>query len=188
MEILTRKAPHSRIVRWLVLGLLITAGTTVFAQSVEEYDVKAAFLYNFTKFIEWPPSNPISGDFIIGIFGDDPFGRVIDDQTRGKTVNGHEIQIRRLKEPGDAKHCQIVFVTSTDKKKNQELLDATNSSPVLTVGETKDFLDQGGVIGFAMNDNHVGVIVNNTAAVAKGFKVSAKLLSLAKIYGKGRER
>jgi YfiR/HmsC-like len=188
MEILTRNGPQSRIVRWLVLGLLITAGTTGFAQSVEEYDVKAAFLFNFTKFIEWPPSDRSSGNFIIGIFGDDPFGHVIDEQTRGKTVNGRQIEIRRLKDPAEAKDCHIVFVTSTDKKKNQELLDATNRSPVLTVGETKDFLNQGGVIAFAMNDNHVGVIINNTVAVAGGFKVSAKLLSLATIYGKGRER
>src|ERR1700733_3908157 len=185
MEILTKEAPlPSRIVSWLLLVLLMTGAGAVFGQTVEEYDLKAAFLYNFTKFIEWPPASLASGAFIIGIFGEDPFGSAIEDVTRGKSVSGHEIQIRRLKEPAEARNCNMIFVTSTDRRKIQELLEATKRSAILTVGENKEFLNQGGTIYFSMANNRVGIVINNAAAADKGLKVSAKLLSLAKIYEK----
>ena len=82
----------------------------------------------------------------------------------------------------------MVFVTSTDKKKTQELLDAASSSPVLTVGETSDFLNQGGMIRFSTNNNGVGIVINNAAAAAKGIEVSAKLLSIATIYKEAKEK
>jgi len=159
-----------------------------FGQTVEEYELKAAFLLNFTRFVEWPPASFSNANFIIGIFGEDPFGRAIDEVTRGKAVNGHQIRIRRLKEPAEARECHLVFVTSTDNKKTQEVLDATNLSPVLTVGESREFLNQGGTIRLSMDGNRVGIVINNAAAEAKGLKVSAKLLSLAKVYEKGKEK
>jgi hypothetical protein len=187
MEILTKEASlSSRTALWLLLGLLMTGTGAVLGQTVEEYDLKAAFLYNFTKFIEWPAASLSSGNFVIGIFGDDPFGQVVDDVTRGKAVSGHPIRLRRLKEPAEARDCNMVFVTSTDRKKIQELLDATKGSAVLTVGEDREFLNQGGIIHFSMVNNHVGIVINNAAADAKGLKVSAKLLSLAKIYEKDK--
>jgi hypothetical protein len=189
MEILTQNGTLSfRTALWLVLGLVMTGGGAVYGQAVEEYELKAAFLFNFTKFIEWPPASLSNGAFIIGVFGDDPFGSAIDDVIRGKNVNGHQIQIRRLKEPAEARDCHMVFVSSTDSKKIKELLDATNLSPVLIVGESREFLNQGGTIRFSMDGNRVVIVINNAAAAAKGLKVSAKLLSLAKIYEKGKEK
>src|SRR5258705_7456711 len=110
MEILTNTAsPHRGIVRVLLLGVLMLAPVRVFAQELDEYAVKAAFIFNFTKFIEWPAqtlnSSPV---FVIGILGDDPFGSLIDEVTKGKKVKGREIQIRRLKDPAEAKDCRIV--------------------------------------------------------------------------------
>lgn len=189
MEILNRRRPHSYgPVRLLFMGIVITLAGNVFGQSVEEYALKAAFLYNFTKFVEWPPASMAGKTFTIGIFGDDPFGHVIDDVTRGKTVSGREIRIRRLKEPAEARECNIVFVSSTDRKKIQELLDATNGPAVLTVGENREFLIQGGIIHFSIEANHVGIVINKAAAAARGLTVSAKLLSLAKIYDKATEK
>jgi hypothetical protein len=176
----------SRILPWLLLSLF--TAHSGFGQTVEEYELKAAFLFNFTRFIDWPAASLTNGDFIIGIFGDDPFGRLIDDITHGKSVNSHPIRIRRLKEPAEARDCHMVFVTSTDKKRNQELLDVTSRPAVLTVGETAEFLNQGGIIRLSMDNNHVSVIINNAAAAAKGLNVSAKLLTLAKIYDKGKEK
>jgi hypothetical protein len=156
------------------------------AQSVDEYEVKAAFLYNFTKFIEWPETQFPGATFSMCIFGDDPFGHAIDNVTRGKTVNGRVIKIRRVSEIVEARECQILFVGSADRRKTQQLLDAASLPPVLTVGDSVEFLRVGGLIGFSMDDSHVGVIINQNAAEARGLKISAKLLSLATIYKKGK--
>src|SRR5580765_8365753 len=104
--------------------------------------------------------------------------------TKGKSVNGREIRIRRLKEPAQAQDCQIVFAASSDKKKLQQLFDAINLLPVLTVGETDEFLRSGGMVSLSTNGDRVEVVINNTFAEANGLKISVKLLSLATIFKK----
>jgi hypothetical protein len=182
MEILAGEAPQ-RTRRSLLLALLLALPAMTFGQTVDEYEVKAAFLYNFTKFVEWPSSKG-SSDFVIGIFGDDPFGTALEDATHGKTVNGHSIRIRRLKDPSEARSCGIVFVTATDNKRTTQLFEAIASTPVLTVGETSDFMKLGGMIRLSMDGSRIGVVINSEAAGPAGLKISAKLMSLAQLYGK----
>src|SRR5437763_2217464 len=122
MEILARGAQRfGGLARWLCLGLLLIPSLSD-AQAIDEYEVKAAFLYNFTKFVEWPKND--SDAFSICILGDDPFGPTIDQLVKGKTVNGKKLSVRRLKEAVEAKQCQIVYVRAEEKNKAAQLIEA----------------------------------------------------------------
>ena len=174
---------RSHFICCALLGLaIVLPAAAVYGQTAEEYEVKAAFLYNFTKFVEWPAKG--AADFVVGIFGDDPFGSALENATRGKSVNGRAIRIHSLKDPTEARDCSIVFVTSTDTRKTAQLLEAVVSTPVLTVGETAEFMKMGGMIRLSVEGNHIGVVINNGAAESAGLKISAKLMSLAQLYKK----
>ncbi len=164
----------------MTLCLLATGYPSASAQQLDEYEVKAAFLYNFTKFVEWPAQS--NSPFAICIYGDDPFGPTIDQLVRGKSVGGRFIIIRRLKEPIEARQCQIAFVTRSEEAKAQKLVEAVQGTPVLTVGERSKFGKLGGMIFLVMQDNHVSVGVNVPAAEKAGLKLSAKLMSVAKQF------
>ena len=182
MEILNGKKPLLRAFPFLLLTLviLVTPGNTI-GQEQDEYAVKAAFIFNFSKFAEWPQTAG-SGDFEICILGENPFDANIDKLTRGKSANGRPIRVRRIKEPADAKSCQIAFVTSAERVKAVKLLEVVRGTTVLTVGEKLDFLRMGGMIALPMEDSHVAIVINTGAIQSAGIKVSAKLLTLARIY------
>ena len=161
----------------VLFQLFVPAGT---GQSVEEYEVKAAFIYNFTRFVEWPASE--SSSFAICILGDDPFQTTIDKLTNGKLVGNRPVQIRRLKDGVEARQCQIVFVSASERAKATRLVESVRGTPVLTVGESTDFLRMGGMFYLSTADNHVSVVINPVATEAARLKVSAKLMTLAKVY------
>jgi hypothetical protein len=174
----------SRHLRWatrlmflLIVGAL--ALVEAFAQSADEYDVKSAFVFNFTKFVEWP-NLPNSDSFKICMLGDDPFGGTLDRIVKGKVAYNQTIQIRRLKEPSEARQCQIVFVRGEEDTKAAKLLEAVRGMPVLTVSENRRFTKMGGMIVLYMKDGHVSVSINVQPAETAGLKISAKLMSLAK--------
>lgn len=177
-----RVRPH--ISRSCLLAAWIALAPAAQAQqAVDEYAIKAAFLLNFTKFVEIPqPAD--APNFLICIFGEDPFGAAIDQVVKGKTANGRAIQVRRLKEPSEARQCQIAFVQRDESSKAAKVIQAAKGAPVLLVGEQREFTRIGGTMYFSMNDNHVGVVVNPPVAERAGLKISAKLLSVAKIFDK----
>lgn len=148
--------------------------------SASEYAVKAAFLYNFAKFIEWPSGAP-SGPIKIGILGEDPFGATLDGTVKGKTANGRSLVIRRLKRTQDARSCHIVFVSRSEKGRFAEILEAVKGAPVLTVADTERFAHRGGMLNFYLEQNRVRFEVNVTAAEQARLKISSKLLRLARI-------
>jgi hypothetical protein len=164
--------------RLVVAMLIATIGA---GQTAEEYEVKAAFIYNFTKFVEWPAAAD-SQAFAICILGDDPFQSSIDRLTSGKAVGNRPVQVRRLKEGAEGRQCQIVFVGASERAKASRLLDAVRGTSVLTVGESVEFLRMGGMFHLSMADNHVSVVINTSATEAARLKVSAKLMTLAKVY------
>lgn len=159
--------------------------TSVFAQSREasEYQIKAAFLYNFAKFVEWPPENSVkAGDpMTICIVGEDPFGNILDEFTKAKTINGRPVLITRLKPGQDLKGCQIAFISSTDRSQLKSIFQNAARAHVLTVGESQGFSAGGGVIDFIREDKMVHFEVNVDAAQRANLKISSKLLGLAKI-------
>lgn len=177
--------PASAVLRavWLVLLTCGAALSENFGQT-EEYAVKALFLYNFAKFIEWPGGMP-AGPICIGILGDDPFGELLDEAVSGKAVNGRPFLIKRLKSDPDARQCHLVFVNIADKKHLRSLLDSLKQSGVVTVGDTRGFAEAGGMINFLVVNDRVRFEINLDAASAAGLKFSSKLLSLAKIVRSG---
>jgi hypothetical protein len=176
--------------RWflwiLVLCFLADSVTPVPAQAADEYHVKALFLYNFAKFVDWP-SNMQADPICVGVLGDDPFGELLDQTVAGKTVNGRSFVIKRLKRSEDAKACHIVFVSGSEKKRVRPILDGLKNCGVLTVGEIQGFAADGGVINFEIVDSKVRFEVNIDAAERTGLKLSSKLLSLAKIVRDARQ-
>jgi hypothetical protein len=158
------------------------------AQSASEYQVKAVFLYNFAKFVDWPPDPSTDGHspIVLGIIGEDPFGDLLEKTVQGKTVNGRGLVVRRPRRESEARACQIIFVSSSEKKRLRPLLDSLKGASVLTVGESDGFAQLGGIINFTLEDNKVHFEVNVAAADRAGLKISSKLLSLAKIVRDSR--
>ncbi|HRI43186.1 MAG TPA: YfiR family protein [Fimbriimonadaceae bacterium] len=169
---------------WRLSTLIVAAvlaGTRAEAQSVQnEYDVKAAFIYNFTKYIEWPSSAlPGNAPIVIGIVGRDPFGRSIDVLLQGKTVSGRSLRVSRLNWGDDeVMNCHVLFVSagSFDPARLAKL----RGRPILTVGESPGFTAKGGIINFVIEGGRVRFDVNPDLANAAGIQISSKLLSLAR--------
>lgn len=161
-------------------------------QAPAEYQVKAAFLYDFVKFVEWP-AEALSNDrapIIVGVLGKDPFGSMLDDVILGKAINGHRIQILHTNSVQDLKVCQIAFISSSEVKRLPKILAGLRGSSILTVGEADHFAQLGGMIQFTLEGNKVRFAINVDAAERARLKVSSKLLSLATVVhdeaGRGR--
>jgi len=166
----------------LLLGVACQANAQDSTES-SEYLVKAGFIYNFAKLVEWPstafaqPDSPI----VIGIWGTDPFGPVIDHVLDGKRVNGRGFVVKRLKSLSDLKDCHILFVSSSEVAHLNEAIHLTRSMPVLTIGDMPGFARHGGIINLTLEDNKVRFEVNVDAAKEADLNISSRLLALAKI-------
>jgi len=176
-----RRSP--RRVLW-VLGMLVVvlSGTRAQSPTAGEYQVKAAFLYNFAKFVEWPPGSfsDASAPLRICVLGRDPFGEELRSITREKTVNAHKLQVDQVADLQMARTCHILFVASSEKAQLAQILEGLRGTDALTVGDTKGFVEQGGMINFVLGNNRVQFEVNRKAAEQAGLKISSKLLSVAK--------
>jgi len=145
-----------------------------------EYEVKAAFLLNFTKFIDWPTaaSPPASTtSFNICIAGEDPFGVILDQTVRGETVNGRPLEVLRLGH-SSPKNCQILYISRTEPG-TKELLGSLGPG-VLTVGENDTFIRTGGMIAFILDNRRVRFSINIGATRSAMLTLSSRLLSVAK--------
>jgi len=168
--------------KWSVFLLLAAFGLprATAGQEAEEYEVKAAFLYNFTKFVEWPRFD--TSAFTICVLGEDPFGTSLELLIKSKSAYGHPLHVRQIKQGSVGKECQIVFVTASEKKRASQLIEETRGTPVLTVGETREFLRMGGMVFLETEGSRVSVVINTTVVESADFKVSAKLMTLARTY------
>ena len=175
----------------LLLTLLCGSGLPVFAQAEvsKEYQVKAAFLFNFAQFVDWPPAvfTNAGMPFTIGILGRDPFGAALEATVQGETINSHKIIIERARTVDDLKNCQLVFISQSEKNHVPEILSALDDRPVLTVSEIEGFARLGGSINFYLDGGKVRFEVNPAAAQRDGLKVSSQLLSLGKIIQTSKE-
>ena len=144
-----------------------------------EYQVKAVFLYNFAKFVEWPPADQ-QGPVKIGVLGDDPFGDYLDDVIHKKTVRGRPIETRRFRSVNDLELCHILFISPSEAKRVPDIVAVLAGTPVLTVGEGRGFADEGGMIGLIVEGGKVRFDVNAKAARSSGIIVRSQLLDLAR--------
>jgi len=168
--------------RLVVLALAFAGGCLPAATPVaDEYPVKAAFLFNFAKFVEWPafafkgPEDPIA----ICVLGQNPFGTALEDVVRDKTVANRAFVVRSVLNAQQATTCQIVFVSASERKRFRLLLDELKGRSILTVGEADDFTASGGIINFKLKDARVRIEIDPNAADRAGLHISSKLLSLA---------
>jgi len=153
------------------------------SQAKSEYALKAVFLYNFCRFIEWPksefasPSDPI----IIAVIGDDPFGSLLEEAVHGETVRDRSIQIQRYRRPDSIGHCHLLFISWSEAGRMDAILAAVAGKSVVTVGETDAFLDRGGMIALTAERNRVRLHINPSLLRAANLDVSSKLLRVAEV-------
>jgi len=146
-----------------------------------EYQVKAAFLYNFAKFIEWPArAFPARNSAFTICLADDPFREAMEKTVQGEVWNGRPLSVKQIDSASDVPGCQVVYISMTGEK-NQEILMAAANSPVLTVGETPDFITAGGIIRFTESGHRIRFEINPDAADRASLRVSSRLLRLADI-------
>lgn len=167
----------------LSLGLQPAARAELSGRDLE-YQVKAALLLNFAKFVDWPP--PSTPYFIVGVLGGDPFNFSLDQVMREKAVNGRPIMIRRVTQTEDATFCDLLFVSASERKRVAQVLAAVAHRPVLTVSDLSGFTAGGGIIQFYEEDGRIRFEVNLEAAQHAGLRIHAQLLRLAKITDKRR--
>jgi len=167
----------------MAISVLLPAIVRTPAQAAppSEYQLKAAYLFNFAKFVEWPTGAfaQATSPMVIGVLGDNPFGGDLERTIHGKSINDHPMQVRAVQSLGDAKQCHILFISPSEKKRLPEIVAALRGVPVLTVGESEGFPEAGGMINFVLEGNKIRFQINNDAARNAGLKISSKLLSLA---------
>jgi hypothetical protein len=146
-----------------------------------EYQIKAAFLFNFAKFVQWPPAAlaGATSPIVIGILGENPFHDDLARTIRNKTIDDHPLVIKELRSPAEATNCHILFISTSEKRRLPEILKGLEGSSVLTVGEMDHFTESGGMINFVLKGNKVRFQINHDAATRAGLKISSKLMSLA---------
>jgi hypothetical protein len=174
----------------LVLAAMFTAvlpARSVRAQSVaDEYQVKAAYLLNFARFVEWPiDALPAASQLEIGIVGDNPFGAALEEVMRGRSANGHPIHLRHLHWDDVLTSCQIIFISASEEAHLPEILRHLGQDSVLTVSDIDRFSLRGGVIEFRMVGNRVRFDINREPAIAARLTISSKLLSVARAIHEG---
>jgi len=156
-----------------------------------EYQVKAAYLLNFGKFVTWPAGVvPARLDsFSICVLGEDPFGPVLDATVRGEKIDERPVMARRIRNSEEAAGCQVLYIARSEQSQSRRITAALSKSRVLTVSDIPDFIAQGGIIQFTMSGNRVRFEVNLDAAQASGLVLSSELLKVASaVHGKSNRR
>jgi len=173
----------------LLAGLAFcAAGLTLRASAPEqpslEYRVKAAFLMNFAKFVEWPPAVFSSDQTPLSLctLGADVFGTTLEQMVAGETANGRRFVVQKLDRPPAPGSCQVLFVNLPEKDRSRVL--AALGPDVLTVGEGVGFLRDGGMIALVIDNRRVRFDINQTAAEHAGLKMSSQLLKVARVVRK----
>lgn len=197
-----RKSVLRRTLLLVLCGLGLAAGLTMGVRRMRAadtsnsdeqtvaYKIKAAFLLNFAKFVDWPETSftNSAAPFVIGLVGEDPFGQLLDDAFVDRSVNGRGFVIRRFSKEENPENCHILFVSASEKARLPVLLRTLESKPVLTVSEMDRFGQAGGMINFKLVGAQVKQVkleTNPEAAVLVGLKLSSKLISISTVVKTG---
>lgn len=172
-----------RLLFALAAAVMLAAVAAAQSDQPSEYEVQAAFLFNFTKFVEWPessfsdPHSPI----VIGIVGEDPFGDALVRIISGQKSQGRSIVIIKYRRGDDLRRCHILFVSDSERLHSAQILAGLHDASVLTVSDIDGFAEAGGAMQFVMQENRVHFVANLNAATQSKLRVSAKLLALARV-------
>lgn len=166
-----------------VLGLVLLCGAD---EPSQEYKVKAAFIYNFARFTEWPQSVFSSADtpFVIAVVGTDPFNGALTQAVAGKKVGTRPVEIRHYDSADKIESCQILFIPTTDDESQVQIIRKVENNHVLTVGESDNFDSNGGSVRFFTDENKMRFEINTDATDQAQLRLSSKLLKLARILKK----
>jgi hypothetical protein len=166
----------------MILALFLSPAAR--SQEVPVEQLKAAFLYNFVRFVDWPTNSlgPDTQPMIIGVIGNDKFANELSTLLKEKKAHNHPIVVKKLATPADAATCQVVFVADGDARRAMQVAEATKDNPILLVGESEDFLNNGGMISIVPDDKQkkLGFDVNQPAAEKRGLVISSNLLKVAR--------
>ena len=165
----------------LTVCLLVTDSGFAGESPATEYQVKALFLFNFAKYVDWPAAafTNAAVPITIGVIGTDPFGDYLQNAVVGKTINGRPFIIQHLAADADLSGCQILFVSDSEVSRIGGILDKAGALPILTVGEDEEFAQKNGIINFVLKDGKVRLEINLAAARKAGLTMSSKLLAVA---------
>ena len=150
--------------------------------ATKEYQIKAAFLFNFTKFIEWPAGcfADSNSPIVIGVIGKDPFGSELQDAVQGRKINGRSIVLKTIESIEQARAVHLLFIPSTEESQAALVLKGLGTSSVLTVGESEQFVSNDGIIHFVLEGDKVRFEINANSADRARLKISAQLQKLAR--------
>jgi hypothetical protein len=170
----------------VVMWLLFVGSSALGQQKPTEYQVEAAYLYNFGRFIEWPAKGTTTqtGGFTICVLGDDPFGQALDATLAGETIGSQKVAARRISSPQMSGDCQILFISSSEANRLDKIIDALDKNAVLTVSDIAQFAQRRGMIQFVLEENRIRFEVNLTAAQRAGLALSSELLKVATVVRK----
>jgi hypothetical protein len=180
---LGRKRRMTRVIGWsaclsLWFGLCLVGRAD---GSLPESQVKALYLLNFTKYVEWPPTvfagsnTPIT----IGLYGESKLGEALKNVVAGKSNGSRTIAIRQIKSTDDFSQCQILFISDSEAARMRDILDKASAWPILTVGEDAAFAQNGGIINFVLKNGNVRLEIDLAAAKKAGLTISSRLLAVA---------
>lgn len=175
---------YRRILLWgampVVFSILILVSSALGQKKPSDYQVKAVYLYNFGRFIEWPVNAAAKDEsFNVCVLGQDPFGQILDSTLAGEQVGGKSVAARRISSPQESANCQILFLSSAEADRLDKILESLDKSAVLTVSDMPQFSQRGGMIQFVLEGNRVRFEVNLTAAQNAGLTLSSELLKVA---------
>jgi hypothetical protein len=183
-----RSTVSGRALAWVLVlvtvaigGRTDVSGASTVAPQSPEYLIKAAYLYNFAMFVEWPPEAfPASrAPIVIGVVGADPFGWALDRMVQDKRINNRPIVVERFKIGDDVRRCHILFVGPAESARIGNLVQRVGTQAVLIVGDESDTMSSGGTIAFTVKNDKVGFEINLSAARRARLTISSKLLNLA---------
>ena len=164
-----------------LMYLLFAGSIALGQQRPSAYQVEAAYLYNFSRFVEWPAkgSSLQNSPFTICVLGDDPFGHALDATLAGETIGNQKVTARRISNPQMSGDCQILFISSSEANRLNKIMEALNKNAVLTVSDIPQFSQRQGMIQFVMEENRIRFEVNLTATQRAGLTLSSELLKVA---------
>jgi uncharacterized protein DUF4154 len=170
----------------LIVGVFVCAIAAAQSDQPGEYDVKAAFLFNFTKFVEWPENAFVDSNapIVIGVIGEDPFGESLVRIVAGQKAQGRGIEIAKYRYGDNLRRCHVLFISASERQHRAPILASLQEASVLTVSDIDGFAEAGGAIQFVVQENRVRFVVNLEVATQGKLRVSAKLLALARVINR----
>jgi hypothetical protein len=178
----TRAASFFHYTLAVVLTWIVGAAPCMHAQKSgpTENEVKSAYLYNFGKFVEWPATATVAGEFFpICVLGNDSFGTTLEMTIASESIKGKKVLVKRVAKPQDAVTCRILFISASQQSRLKEILAELDNTSVLTVSDMPEFTRRGGMIQFVIEANRVRFEVNLTIAERTGLTLSSQLLKVA---------